>query len=310
MIGLTLSKLAKLAHVSVSTVSKAFSMSNEIHPETREMIFAVAKEHGCFKKYYKAKYPKPVIAILCPEFKYAEAVSAAQQRLAELGCEISVASTDFSPKTEMELLQYYDRYTEVDGVIIIDGTADSYDSYDLPIVVVSRNPKAKLRVDVSCEAGMREAIEYFENKQATPIAFVGEPLAPRTKRNFEKLCPQGIVEIAKGRFEKGGYQAMENLLKLEERPRALICAYDYMAMGAIRCIQDHGLSVPEDIAVMGINNTHSCPFIEPPLSSIDAHVNDGCRIAADVLLAYLMGEPYEEETVMPTKVCYRRSTEI
>lgn len=307
---MTLSKLAKLAHVSVSTVSKAFSMSNEIHPETREMIFAVAKEHGCFKKYYKAKYPKPVIAILCPEFKYAEAVSAAQQRLAELGCEISVASTDFSPKTEMELLQYYDRYTEVDGVIIIDGRVDSYDSYDLPIVEVSGHAEAKLRVNVSCEAGMREAIEYFESKQATPIAYIGELLTGESKRYFEAFCPQGIVELAKDRFEKGGYQAMENLLKLKERPRAVICAYDYLAIGAMRCIQDHGLSVPEDVAVMGINNTHSCPYIEPPLSSIDTHINDGCRIAADILLACLMGEPYEEETVMPTKVCYRHSTEL
>ncbi len=307
---MTLSKLAKLAHVSVSTVSKAFSMSNEIHPETREMIFAVAKEHGCFKKYYKAKYPKPVVAILCPEFKYAEAVSAAQQRLAELGCEISVASTDFSPKAEMELLQYYDRYTEVDGVIIIDGRSETYENYDLPIVVVARNPKAKLRVEIQSEEGMRQAIEYFKSKQATPIAYIGEPLTPDSKSYFEKCCPDGIIHIATERFEKGGYEAMKKLLEPDDRPRAVICAYDYMAMGAIRCIQDHGLSIPKDIAVMGINNTHSCPFIEPTLSSIDPHINDGCRIAADMLLACLMGEPYEETAIMPTKICYRQSTEL
>ena len=66
---ITLSKIAKLAHVSVSTASKAFSMSNEVNPETREMIFKIAKEYGCFKKFYNAKYPKLVFAIICPEFK-------------------------------------------------------------------------------------------------------------------------------------------------------------------------------------------------------------------------------------------------
>ena len=65
---MTLSKLAKLAHVSVSTASKAFSESPDISSETREMIFSIAKAQGCFKKFYNAKYPKLVIAVIAPEF--------------------------------------------------------------------------------------------------------------------------------------------------------------------------------------------------------------------------------------------------
>ena len=48
---MTLTKIAQLAHVSVSTASKAFSMSNDVNEQTREKIFAIAKENGCFKKY-------------------------------------------------------------------------------------------------------------------------------------------------------------------------------------------------------------------------------------------------------------------
>ena len=51
---ITLSKLAKLANVSVSTASKAFSGSPEVNEETRQLVFRVAKEHGCFKKFYNA----------------------------------------------------------------------------------------------------------------------------------------------------------------------------------------------------------------------------------------------------------------
>ena len=64
---MTLSRLAKLAHVSVSTASKAFSMSREVNEQTRQMIFAVARREGCFKQFFSARYPKFVIAILCPE---------------------------------------------------------------------------------------------------------------------------------------------------------------------------------------------------------------------------------------------------
>ena len=63
---MTLSKLARLANVAVSTASKAFSMSDDINEQTREEIFRVARENGCFKKFFNAKYPKFVIALICP----------------------------------------------------------------------------------------------------------------------------------------------------------------------------------------------------------------------------------------------------
>jgi DNA-binding LacI/PurR family transcriptional regulator len=46
---MTLTELARLAHVSTSTASKAFAQSSEINQETKEMIFEVAKQNGCFK---------------------------------------------------------------------------------------------------------------------------------------------------------------------------------------------------------------------------------------------------------------------
>lgn len=61
---LTLSKLAKLSNVSVSTASKAFSMSSEVSDETRQRIFDIANQHGCFKKFFKGKYPHYVVAVI------------------------------------------------------------------------------------------------------------------------------------------------------------------------------------------------------------------------------------------------------
>ncbi len=85
---ITLSTIAKKAHVSVSTVSKAFSMNSEVNDETREKnFFQISKDYGCFKKYYKAKYPRNVIAMICPEFSsrfYSHALSNIQERLTKL----------------------------------------------------------------------------------------------------------------------------------------------------------------------------------------------------------------------------------
>ena len=57
---MTLRELAKLANYSVSTVSKAFHGAEDISESTREEIFKIAREHGCFGKYYKEKYQKKI----------------------------------------------------------------------------------------------------------------------------------------------------------------------------------------------------------------------------------------------------------
>ena len=66
---MNLSMIANLAGVSVSTASKAFAGSREISEETRERIFQIARENGCFDKYIKNKYEKKVIAVIYPELR-------------------------------------------------------------------------------------------------------------------------------------------------------------------------------------------------------------------------------------------------
>lgn len=88
MAGMTLTKLAKLANVSVSTASKAFSMSPEVNSETREMIFDKARELRCFKQFFSAKYPRLVVAVICPELEsryYSGAVGGRARRLRRAG---------------------------------------------------------------------------------------------------------------------------------------------------------------------------------------------------------------------------------
>ena len=64
---MNLQTLAKYSGCSVSTVSKAFSGSSEISEDTKNKIFEIAKELGCFEKYSKEIYGKKLIAVLCPE---------------------------------------------------------------------------------------------------------------------------------------------------------------------------------------------------------------------------------------------------
>lgn len=66
-----------------------------------------------------------------------------------------------------------------------------------------------------------------------------------------------------------GYAAMKFLLKLTPRPDGVFCYNDPTAMGAMIAILDHGLTIPEDIAIIGCGNTHYASALRVPLSSID-----------------------------------------
>ena len=317
---ITLSRIAKLAHVSVSTVSKAFSMSPEVNEQTREQIFEIARELGCFKKYYKAQYPKLVIAVLCPEFKsrlYSQSLSVLQEYLSSHNCEISAAATEFSGEREQELLRYYNRHTSVDGIIVIGSNGKPEPELELPVAyVLGKNPGC-FRVSMNTEPAIRQAVDHFLSHGVTDIALLGEP---RTKTKLQTLqdlladqgypVPDHRITVSQKRFEAGGYEAMAQLLDRAEPPRAVICGYDYMAIGAIRCIYDRGLSVPEDVAVMGMDDLYEAKYLNPPLSSIDYPIDRACTLAADALLAELMGQPHAKQEVVAASLHLRRSTEI
>lgn len=316
---ITLSKLAAMAHVSVSTASKAFSMSPEVNEQTREMIFRIAKEQGCFKKYFSAKYPKYVIAVICPEYQsqfYADALSALQAALSEFGCEICVASTDFSQEKERDLLKYYNHYADVDGIIMIHGSVlDDFHS-DLPIVTIYSSGHYGT-ADITCDyrQALEAAVEHLLQKGTGKIGFIGDRYTKLKQGWFRDVtarlglcaddCP---VEVSDRRFEQGGYQAMATILAAGQPPRGILCAYDYMAIGAIRCLLDHGFSVPEDVAVIGMDDIDQAQYLNPSLSSIRFPTRECCQTAAQAMMAYLTGKPFDSPLVLPCRLQLRESS--
>lgn len=318
---ITLSKLAKLANVSVSTASKAFTGSNEVNAETREMIFNVAREHNCFKKFYNVKYPKLVIAIIAPEFSsayYAQHLSFIQKYLDALNCELCVSVSNFSCASERALLEYYYKHSNVDGVIIINGTSVIEENYEIPVVCIA--PKLDQPNAVSLKTrhlpALSQAVDYLLERGVDSIGFIGEQLTTSKLENFRAvLAEKGIhinedfISISDMRFEAGGYAAMDKLFEKGELPRSIICAYDHMAIGAIRCIYDHGLKVPEDIAVLGMDDIPEAGYLNPPLASVSTHTEELCRLATEAVIKKINGEELAEPEIMAS-FNLRRSFEI
>jgi len=318
---ITLSKLASLAHVSVSTASKAFSMSPEVNEQTREMIFAIAREQGCFKKFFNAKYPKYVIAVICPEYKslfYSHALSLLQEALSEHSCEVCVASTNFSPEKEADLLEYYSRYATVDGIIVIDGRITPDLHTDIPIATVFPNPGCAGNISLvgDCTDAMMRGLRHFLDKGVRDIGFIGDPHTSAKQRLFARLAETALPEanvtylISPQRFEAGGYAAMERFAAGGHIPRAIFCAYDYMAIGAIRYCWEHKIRVPEEVAIMGMDDIPENQYLNPPLTSINFNLDKICRRAAAAIMKRLSDPEYTLAEKIPADLHLRASTEL
>src|SRR5580658_6510163 len=128
-----------------------------------------------------------------------------------------------------------------------------------------------------------------------------------------RLPVQESYIVVRERMEESGdrvgFQAMQELLKLEPRPDAVFCYNDLTAVGAIDATIQAGLRVPEDIAVIGCGNLRYANYLRVPLSSIDQGTTELGRIAAEYALE-LSGNPEQaaKSVIVPSTLVVREST--
>ena len=319
---MTLTELARLAHVSTSTASKAFALSPEVNQETRDMIFEVAKQHGCFKKFYRTEYPGLVFAIICPEFDstyYSAFISEMQKYLTKYNSEVSVASTGFSAEAEERIIEYYQRFYTVDGIILINGHSNFEPKNEIPIATVNCYTKHKgcINVNKDLQTPINEAVKLLKSRGACSIGFIGEKhtfgrrkmVEDAVKRSYGKICEKHFVTLPH-RFERGGYLGAVDLINRGSLPRAVFCAYDRVAYGAMRAFSEYGIKVPEDVAVISIDDAPSSAYTTPSLSSISHEIEETCKSLATALMAKIKGEEYPESINIICKLSERESSKI
>lgn len=318
---MTLSKLARLANVAVSTASKAFSMSDDINEQTREEIFRVARENGCFKKFFNAKYPKFVIALICPEVDsrhYSELCRYLQQRLQTRGCEICISSTEFSAAATADMIEYYEKYSSVDAIILIDPPATVLPPHETPIISLgSRAHNADVTLCLDYMTALKSALTDFKAAGISHIGFIGEPHTVTKLSAFKSavseiygFTEEKYISVSDLRFEKGGCAAARALYSRGALPEAIICAYDDMALGAMRFFHDNGISVPDDIKVIGMDNILHSEYFVPSLSTIDYMNEEIAKTATESVFELLDGKMPAEIHNFSARLITRESSQI
>ena len=86
-----------------------------------------------------------------------------------------------------------------------------------------------------------------------------------------------------------------------------VAASDNMAIGALRVLQAHGVRIPGDVALAGLNDESQSPFVTPPLTTGPLHFYEQGRTATEMVLALLAGAPVTGQVILPTQLLIRQS---
>ncbi|PJF41334.1 MAG: LacI family transcriptional regulator [Chloroflexi bacterium] len=135
----------------------------------------------------------------------------------------------------------------------------------------------------------------------------------RLRGYCEVLEAKGIIVdeqlISYGAFTpESGYQAMQSLLTLNDRPTAVFVASDAVAFGAMTAIHEHGLRIPQDVAVVGIDDIAMARYATPPLTTIRLSAPEQGRQAMAMLVALMEGnKPPESKRLIKTELIIRQS---
>ena len=287
---MTLSELAKLANVSVSVASKAFSGKGEISRAMRDHVFEVAKAHGCFHQFYNVPYDRPVVAVIIPEAiseYYIDYVECLKRGFEENNITMLLSISNFDRDMERELVRYYTEHGKINALLSVDGHVEFPRKVDdiLFVKLGNETPTADISVTTTDLKGMTDSVKVLIDAGHTRIAFAGEPLTVSKADMIREAMALYGLELREEyavcsdyRFERAGEDRAEYLMSLPEPPTAIIGSYGRVTRGVISGLRRLGYSVPEDVSVISLDNVPSPLDPEIDVSYVDPEIEKRCNI--------------------------------
>ena len=305
--------VAERAGVSVGTVSHVLNHPERVAGPTLDRVRAAIDELGFVRSETARRLRhggSSLVGVLVHDISnpfFTEAARGIEDRLREDNRVPMLSSTDSDPDRERELMSLL-AGLDVRGVIVTPSscTLDNLAvlaGRGIRVVLMDHPPISAGLSTVSGDdvAGARAAIAHLVDLGHRRIGFVNGPLSVRQsvdRRNgvLTALADAGLeparvlaeieaVSGGHGYTADAGAVGAAALLRAESRPTALFCANDQLAIGAMREIRRRGLSIPDDVAIVGYDDVAIASELITPLTSVHVPMRDIGRAAADLLLA-------------------------
>ncbi len=291
---ITMRDVAQLAGVSQTTVSRVLSQAESpiaISEETYKRVQDAVEQLGYYPNIAARSLrgqPAEMIAIMIADISnpfYHSIVRNVQEVSRQHNFDVLIANTDHVYDNEIHFCEAMMR-RPVDGIIMVpyhlsDENIDQLIQRTGVDVVVLGEHIHHPTVDVfhaDDEIATFDTAEWLIQKKAHRrigfIAVQNTPPGDRRIRGYLRALQVNGVEVNQGLIVQGdwsvesGYEATQRLLDLNNRPSVIFACNDHMAIGALNCILDCGLRIPQDVAIVGFDNIPTSTLVRPKLTTI------------------------------------------
>ena len=322
----TLAELAKLAGVSVATVSRSLAGRPQIANATRERIVALAEQHG-FQINQKARNFRlkrtGAIGVVLPLGHEADQhlsdpffmglLGPIADALAERGHDLLLSRV--IPRNDRWLDAIVDA-ARVDGLIVI-GQSDQIEIIEKvacrygPLVVWGEHVSGHRQTTVGTDnvAGGRAAAEHLLKQGRSRLAFFGNPDVPEFAARYEGFR-LAIKDAGMGQgtllpvhlTTEASYAAITAFLSGNPPPDGVVAASDVIAMSALQVLGERGVRVPQDVGVVGYDDVIVAKHTNPPLTTIRQDVERGAKLLVDFLFKRIEGHDAASVSMVPELV--------
>ncbi len=328
----TLEEIAGLSGTSVATVSRVVNASSPVSKDLEQRVKQAMQELGFEPKQPKERTKPYLLALISPgvvDPTGAAIINGAQEEANRLGLCLMVIDVTEKQGYPVQNLQLFN-HLSFDGIILDHGRLDpeefvqEYNLRDSPIVVISRQIDSP---DLYCinsdrESGMFQATRYLLSLNHREIAYLGGDPALYISQTRLQGILRALDEAGLSLKDElyrtgantidGGFELAASVLNQtgEKRPSAFLCYNDLMAIGAMHAIRSFGLTVPEDISVVGFNETYFTPHTNPPLTTVSQHKTREGQLAVQKIHNVLHGYDANKSgfTLLECPLVVREST--
>jgi DNA-binding LacI/PurR family transcriptional regulator len=327
----TIKDIAKLAKVSHMTVSRALNNSPLIKEETKRKILEIAEQLN-YVPNYNAKslvlQRSHTIGLFFTSMVQGTSSSFLAEAIRGVGQEVGVQYNLFLRGIDdfQEFSSIHHR--RFDGILLMSQSErdDTFIRHvreqEIPLVVLNRNVGDPGIVNFvsNDREGAYELTRYLVEQGHTRIGLVegiaGYKSTQERKEGYLRAMTTAGLEVREewlieGRYDvESGYLAMGRLmaLSLEERPTAVFCCNDDMAIGAMKAAAEAGLQIPADVSVVGFDDIGFSHYTNPPLTTVQRPIEQLSRMGARKILE-LIEEPSAvgELVLLDTRLVCRES---
>jgi len=328
----TIYDVAREANVSMATVSRVVNGNPNVKPTTRKKVLEAIDRLGYRPNAVArglASKKTTTVGVIIPDISsifYSELARGIEDIATMYKYNIILSNSDQNTDKELHLLNTM-LGKQVDGIVFMGGNitdvlVEEFKRSPVPIVLAaSVEEQAQTpSVNINYEQAIYDSVQLLVEKGHKRIAFVSGPMSEpinsmRKLAGYKRALEEAGIAfddalVAEGDYSyDSGIESLAHLLEQSDKPTAVIAATDEMALGVIHGAQDRGVSIPDDLEVIGFDNTRLSLMVRPQLTTVVQPTYDIGAVAMRLLTKLMNKEQVDDQIVeLPHRIEERQST--